>query len=116
MRKLSKATLGIMAYTPLVSFLMTMGFVMFCSIMEEAGASIGSEEEVIVIVGLLISFICVISAYVDMAVFIIRAGENRKLSVGEKVMWGVLMYFFNIFVFPIFWHVRVLPDKGQEMM
>ena len=108
---MNKTVTGILAYTPVITYFSSLVLIMYTIIMEESGTGYSDVSELVALVGLTVVFVCVIVTYVDIVMFIIKAGENRNLSTGKKTLWGVLMYFFNIFIFPVYWHLHILREK-----
>lgn len=43
--------------------------------------------------------------------YMIIACKSPKLSVGMKVFWCIMLYCFNLFVFPIFWFCVILKEE-----
>lgn len=52
----------------------------------------------------------IILVYVSMIVFILTVCKNPFFDNGKKVFWGLMLYFFNMFVYPIYLHKYVLRE------
>lgn len=57
-----------------------------------------------------LSFVTVIDVYGVMIWLIIKTVKNQRLSGVAKVIWCLCLYFFNIFIFPVYWFVYLRKE------
>ena len=105
---MKKTIMGILSIAPIVllalTFLMMIGgMVMTETASEDTGI-------VIVILSTVVAFVSVILTWVDIIWFIIIACKKPGWNTENKVIWGLLLYFFNVFVFPVFWWKYIRND------
>lgn len=51
-----------------------------------------------------------------MILFLIKLAKLSDISEGKQILWGILLFMFNAFVFPIFWYIHIYkkePDAPQ---
>ncbi len=104
---MKKMLTAILSFTPIIS--LPLGFIMLFAgvFIGEAGNDIGW---IILIFSYLLLFAAVIVTWVDIIWFIIIVCKKREWPSDKKVLWGLLIYFFNVFVFPVFWW-KCLKDE-----
>lgn len=102
-----KTLTAILSFTPIIS--MPLGFIMIFTgvIIGEAGNDIGW---IILILAYLLILAVVVVTWVDIIWFIIIVCRKREWTTDKKVIWGLLIYFLNVFVFPVFWW-KCLKDE-----
>lgn len=53
----------------------------------------------------------VLMCWVDIFWFIYMAIKNKQLDNNMKIVWCVLLYLLNIFVFPVFWFMVIRKEE-----
>lgn len=69
-----------------------------------------AAETIIAFLILGIEFIGVILTFVLMVWYMVKACKNPYLSTGMKVLWCFLLYFFNLFIYPVFWFIYIRKE------
>lgn len=64
-------------------------------------------DDVLMLIAIILTFVVPIYTIVVMVQFIIFMAELPDISEKKKVFWGILLCFFNVFVFPIYWHIHM---------
>lgn len=81
----------------LVSFITAFLFTIF------GNDPLSTFETVLAFLMMGLAILAVILTYGVMIYYIVKACKNPQLSGGMKALWVVLLYCFNVFVFPVFW-------------
>lgn len=104
---MKKVLTGLLAFLPIV--LLGISLVMIFAIMFMFGAeeTISGSEMLFPLIAFVITCLTVILTYAAIITFIIMVFMDDSLSIGWKIGWSCLLYFFNVFVFPIFWFRRI---------
>lgn len=55
----------------------------------------------------------VIITFTVMVLYIIRAVKLPQLSSGMKLLWVFLLYYFNVFSYPVFWFLYIKPTFNE---
>lgn len=50
-----------------------------------------------------LAFLAVILCFTVMILYIIKTVKSPYISADMKAVWCILLYMFNVFVFPVFW-------------
>lgn len=77
-------------------------------------AAPGSFDEVTPAVGitcLLIELLGVIICWVDIIWFIVLTCRRKDWDANKKVIWSVVLYMLNVFVFPIYWFLCLRTEE-----
>lgn len=107
---MSKKALGIWSFFPLVS--LVLGIVLLV-----LGTILGLDEKKILFWGIpsfILVFASTFSVLVVMMLLLIWAGKRPYITYEEMVTWGLLFYFFNMIVYPIFWN-KYIKNWTEEM-
>ncbi len=108
-KKIMKKTLTcIAAFTPIVG--VVLGFVLMIIGMFLTETPSESMGLVLSIAAFVMVLIGVIMCWVDIIWFIILAVKNPQLESTMKLVWGILLYMFNIFVFPVYWFMYIRKE------
>lgn len=99
----------IMSILPLIGIILSVGFAVVCLFVAEGVMSTG--EVIVAIFFLALTLLSVVGTFAVMIWFMVKACKNPNLSTGMKVLWCVLLYCFNVFVFPIFWLVVIRKEE-----
>ncbi len=66
------------------------------------------------IIFLVSGILCAISTFGVMFWFIYKTYKNPTLIGGSKAGWIILLYCFNIFVFPVYWFIFIRKELNQK--
>lgn len=86
------------------------GMVIIAFAMEEtevAGAIFGVGG---MMVSFLLILIGVIMCWVDIIWFIVLTCKRKDWDTSEKVIWSIVLYMLNIFVFPVYWYLYLRTE------
>ncbi len=103
----------ILAFAPIACLLVGMVLSIASSII----GSIGGEGFLVIIgvIGSLLGFVLVFAGAILCLGMIVYFGilvcKRKDLEVGMKVLWCVLLYFFNLFTFPICYFVVLRKEQ-----
>lgn len=106
---MKKTLIGIMSFAPIVLFvvsiiMMVVGIVMSETSSEDAGLALA-------MISCVLMFVCVAVVWIDIIWFIIIVCRKKHWPTDKKVVWGLLVYLLNIFVFPFFWWNAIVKDN-----
>lgn len=91
----------ILSFIPAISLFIAIVTIIVFSIKAETNVNFFDLYLVILMSALVI--LAVVSCYAVMIFYMVKACKNPNLTTGTKVLWCVLLYFLNIFIFPVFW-------------
>lgn len=101
----------ILSFVPLVMYvaliLLTIPVAIF------AGAEVQGTEIVVlvaVIFVVVLSILFTVSTFGVMIYFIVLTVRSQNLDSSMKIMWCVLLYFLNVYFFPVYWFVYIRRD------
>lgn len=97
----------IVSFLPLILLAVTFIFMCLLFFVEEGSALL----MIIGLIGALIALAASTTGVVLMVIYMIKACKNPALSTGMKVLWCILLYCFNVFLFPVYWFMYI----GKEM-
>lgn len=100
--------MGIIAFVPGISFVLTFVFMIIGSIGMAFAETSGNEAamlilSVVMILAVICSFVAAIMAWVGIIWFIILACKNPTFDTTQKVLWCIGLYCLNVFIFPVYW-------------
>lgn len=103
----------ILAFAPLVCVIAGIVLVMISGIV---GGIVGEGAVLVIcsilsILGFILVFAGVIADLVVMVYYGVLVCKRKDLEVGMKVLWCVLLYFFNILIFPICYFVVLRKEQ-----
>lgn len=99
----------ILSFLPLVMMALTF-LVFFIAILIFGEGTMSSGESVLMIGLILFELIGVALTYVIMIWYMIKTCKNPGFTTGTKVLWCLLLYFFNLFVFPVYWFLYIRKE------
>ncbi|MBE5865494.1 MAG: hypothetical protein E7292_04655 [Lachnospiraceae bacterium] len=105
---MKKTLIGIMSFAPIVLFAVSMIMLVIGMVMAETSG--GDAGLALAITACVVMFICVAVTWVDIVWFIIIACR-KDWPTDKKVVWGLLVYFLNMLVFPFFWWNAIVKDN-----
>ena len=106
---MKKGLSGVLSFLPLVIIVLT--FVVLLVMLFIFGEGIMSTGEMIFAFGLILfELIGVILTYVVMIMYMIKTCKSPEFTTGMKILWCVLLYCFNIFVFPVYWFMYLRTE------
>lgn len=91
----------IFSFIPLILFIMFVKNFLFDIILE------GSVNPSSISVFIFIALLLVITTFADMFWLMYKTFKHPTLSTGAKIVWMILLYFFNIFIYPIHWFIFI---------
>ncbi len=77
------------------------------------GAS-GPSSEINPVLGtayVLLTLVGVIIGWVDIIWFIVLTCRRKDWDVNKKVIWSIVLYLLNFFVFPIYWFLCLRTEE-----
>ena len=113
MTKNKKVLIGIVAFLPLIFFLIYMGTFISYILDTVRYEALGDGEElptqfVSNMIGIVVS--AVIMGLLSLGVlvfFIVHCINNTVVTSDERIMWILLFIFVGMVVFPIYWYMKV---------
>ena len=107
--KIKKALSCILSFLPVVMIASTL--IVFLIAFLIFGEGTMSTGEIILMIGLLLfELLGVALTFFMMIWYMIKTFKNPAFSTGTKVLWCILLYCFNMFVFPVYWFLYVRKD------
>lgn len=107
--EMKKGLSCILSFLPLVMIVLT--FVVLFAMLIIFGEGTMTTGQTILMIGLLIfELIGVILTFVVMIWYMIKTYKNPEFTTGMKILWFVLLYCFNLFVFPVYWFMYVRKE------
>ncbi|MBQ7766145.1 MAG: hypothetical protein IJ397_04820 [Lachnospiraceae bacterium] len=121
---------GVLAFGPLVCFLISIGCMVIPEVIvllfaiystaagkepNEAGFAIMAVVfTVMLVVGVITMFLFVIWTIADIVVFCIYALKNPRLDDGGKALWCCLLIALQFFVFPVYWWIYIRREQPNN--
>lgn len=106
---MKKALSCILSFLPLVMIAGTF-IVLFIAILV-FGEGTMSTGEIILMIGLILfELLGVALTFFMMIWYMIKTFKNPGFTTGMKVLWCILLYCFNLFVFPVYWFLYVRKE------
>ena len=106
---MKKALSCILSFLPLVMIALT--FIVLLVALLIFGEGTMSTGETILMIGLILfEFIGVALTFFMIIWYMIKTCKNPEFTTGMKVLWCVLLYCFNLFVFPVYWFLYVRKE------
>lgn len=108
---MNKTLTCIASLAPIVGVVFGFGGMMIIAFMledaETAGAllSVGS-----MMFSFILIFIGVIMCWVDIFWFIALTCKRKDWDTSKKVIWSIVLYMLNIFVFPVYWYLYLRTE------
>lgn len=95
----------LLSFSPLITLVVSMVLLFGTSIV---GGIIGEQTVpwwlmIFMILATILAFAAVILTFVVMIMYIIKTCKNTELSAEKKVIWCIVLYFLNVFAYPVFW-------------
>lgn len=111
---MKKKLTGILAFAPIILFIASI--ILFAIVWINHGDEpeiVGSARIglVIIVIGMVLAVILTFAAIIT---FIIMACINKEFSASKKVLWVILLYLLNMFVFPIYWYKHINTKSETE--
>lgn len=92
---MNKVVTGILAIAPCIMFVIYMIMLMRVDPENMRPDNMGIICILFAVIGIL--------ALIDTVLFIVYDCKQTHWSTEKRVAWGIALYSFNIFVFPVFW-------------
>ncbi len=92
---MNKVVTGILAIVPSILFVIYMINLMMVDWNDARPDNMGIVCVLFAAIGIL--------ALIDTVLFIVYDCKQTHWSIEKRVAWGIALYSFNIFVFPVFW-------------
>ncbi len=92
----------VLSFLPLIIIVLTF-VVLFGALMIFGEGAMSTGQTIFMIGLILFELIGVILTYVVMIMYMIKTCKNPEFTTGMKILWCVLLYCFNIFIFPVYW-------------
>lgn len=74
---------------------------------------IPTEQSGIFFTMMAVLFISVCATMVQIIAYIFMVVKNMELQISQKVAWAVCLWFFSIFLIPVYWYLYVgKTDNG----
>lgn len=93
----------ILSFIPAISLFISIASAIALSL--KGDTYIDPSDMYLVVLIFAITILAVVSCYAVMIFYMVKACKNPYLTTGTKVLWCVLLYFLNVFVFPVFWFI-----------
>ncbi len=117
MSKNGKIFLGVLTFLPIISLLMTIGFMVNAFSIVQTNGAPDAEALSDSFRGLLILTVIGIFLSIGLLIYyIIHAVNNKKLTDNERVIWVILFIFISNIAFIIYWILRIWQDKSDTNM
>ena len=91
---MKKTLIGLGSFIPFVTMMAT-AVICFSAMFKD-------NDSPEVIAAMIMSFVTVISCYAYIIGFIIHAVKNKEFSSNQKLIWAIVLYFLNVFAFPVY--------------
>lgn len=110
---MNKTLSAILSFAPLVLLIIA------CAGLFITSFALGMDNELVggALVAMILILICeivaVIATFGMMIWYIIKTCKNPNFTSGEKVLWVILLYMLNVFVFPVYWFMFVKNEQGS---
>jgi len=101
------------AYAPIV-FLVLGVVLLLVSGTQTVGGMLTGTGQIISTLAIVCTVLSVVITYISMVIFIVAACKNPVFSTGKKVFWGIMLYLFNMFAYPVYLHKYILKEQGIE--
>ena len=102
---MNKALSCILSFLPAILVFGTVILFAVFGIVVGTEGTMGVGATIFMILLLIFEFVGVILALV-----MIKACKNPNLSTGMKVLWCILIYSFNLFIFPVYWFIYIRKE------
>lgn len=108
---MKKVLTGLLAFLPIILLVVSLVMIVAFMFTFAAEETLYGSELIFPIIMLAVIVLAVILTYAAIITFVIMVFKDDSLSIGWKIGWGCLLYFFNVFVFPVFWFRRICFKK-----
>ncbi len=106
---MKKALSCILSFLPLVLIALTLILFLVFGIFIGEG-TLNVWQTIVMLFLVAMELIGVLLALVLIVLYIIKACKNPNISTGMKVVWCLLIYNLNIFVFPVYWFLYIRKE------
>lgn len=107
MNKTWKYTLGIVAFITPIVMIPLMIFLLYLALFQNSASA---NDSTLLAFIFLIEVPLVILTWAQIIGYMINSIKRTDFTSNQKVLWCILLYMLNIFVFPVYWwkHIRTL--------
>ena len=106
-KRMNKTLSAILSFAPLVLLIIACAGLFITSFALGMDNELVGGARVAMILILICEIVAVIATFGMMIWYIIKTCKNPNFTSGEKVLWVILLYMLNIFVFPVYWFMFV---------
>lgn len=96
---MNKNLSGVMSVVPLITFI----FYILAIMADPSGETMFGTV-------CFLFFLCIVFAFVDTIWFIIFACKKSEWPLEKKIIWAIVLYSFNMLVFPVFWWLYIREE------
>ena len=105
---MKKVVSCILSFLPGILLLISLMSVIYISLYMEG--EIRGEDMALAISMIVTSLLAVIACFGVMIFYAVKVYRNSQMSSGTKIVWYICLYFFNVFVFPVFWFMYIRKE------
>lgn len=114
---MSKKTYGLLSFAPIGLYILSLILIGIGAGLAYTGLAeaVGNDNlYVLAITAMVIAFIALILTYVVMVMLIVKACQNPHFTENKKIVWGLILFLLNMFVYPIFWYKYIYKEWDDE--
>lgn len=105
--------IGSFVFTLYIIFAIVVAFILSKNV--DPAAQIPRNMLPFVVTGMILLFISVIGVWFFIIYDIVHIAKNQTLTGGAKAGWIFAIWFFNIFIIPVYWFLH-LKDRGKNTL